>query len=248
MNRLVIFGGTSEGRQLAEELAAPGAELLVSVATAYGAALLPPLPGVTVRAGRLEAPAMAALLRGAALCIDATHPYAVQASANIRRAAAQAGVPYRRLARPASPLPENAVAVPDAAAAAARLAVVPGNLLLATGAKELPCFAALDPQRLFPRVLPAAESIAACTALGIPRANIIAMQGPFSVELELSILHQFSIRAVVTKDGGAAGGFAAKAQAAGLAGALLLVIKRPPETGESYDEILRLCREVLTCR
>ena len=35
---------------------------------------------------------MTALLQGADLCIDATHPYAVEATKNIRAAAARAGV------------------------------------------------------------------------------------------------------------------------------------------------------------
>ena len=48
------------------------------------------------------------------------------------------------------------------------------------GAKELGAFAALEAQRLYARVLPSHEGIAACEAAGIPHRNIIAMQGPFS--------------------------------------------------------------------
>ena len=95
---------------------------------------------------------MTALLRGAALCVDATHPYATEATRNIRAAAAAAGVEYHRLLRPASPLPAGSVVLADAARAAAYLADRPGRVLLATGAKELPAFAALDPVRLYPRV------------------------------------------------------------------------------------------------
>lgn len=52
--------------------------------------------------------------------------------------------------------------------AARLLAGQEGNILLATGAKELPAFAALEPARLFPRVLPSEESVAACRRAGIP--------------------------------------------------------------------------------
>ena len=50
---------------------------------------------------------------------------------------------------------------------------------------------------------------------------------------------------VVTKDGGSAGGFAEKAQAAAQSGAALVVLRRPEECGETAEEILQRCRELL---
>ena len=88
--------------------------------------------------------------------------------------------------------------------AAEALAAKEGNLLLATGAKELAQFAAIPPERLYPRVLPTLESITACEAANIPHRNIIAMQGPFSFALNQAMMEQFHIRWLVTKDGGAA--------------------------------------------
>ncbi len=118
---------------------------------------------------------MAALLQGAALCVDATHPYAAEATRNIRAAAAAAGVEYHRLLRPASPLPAGSVVLQTAAQAAAYLAGRPGNILLATGAKELPAFAALWTRRGFTRaccrrwrVLPPARQRASRTAISLP--------------------------------------------------------------------------------
>ena len=188
---------------------------------------------------------MTALLRGAALCVDATHPYAAEATRNIRAAAAAAGVEYHRLLRPASPLPAGSVVLADAARAAAYLADRPGRVLLATGAKELPAFAALDPARLYPRVLPTLAGIAACEAAGVPHRNILAMQGPFTRELNAALLHQFHIDYMVTKDGGAAGGFAEKAEAAARCGVQLIVLRRPDDAGETADTILQRCRELL---
>ena len=184
-------------------------------------------------------------LKGAALCIDATHPYAVEATKNIKAAAEKAGVGYLRLLRPASPLPENCLVFESAKQAAEALAAEEGNLLLATGAKELTQFAAIPPQRLYPRVLPTLESIAACEAAGIPHRNIIAMQGPFSYALNRALMEQFAIRFLVTKDGGAAGGFAEKAQAAAQCGVQLIVLRRPEEQGETAETILQRCRELL---
>ena len=241
--RAVVFSGTTEGRALSKQLGALGADVLVSVATDLGAEEQGSAPGVTVRAGRLEPEEMTALLQGADLCIDATHPYAVEATKNIRAAAARAGVEYHRLLRAPSPLPEGALVFAGAAEAARELARTEGNVLLTTGAKELGAFSPIAPERCYPRVLPTREGIAACEAAGVPHRNIIAMQGPFSRALNEALIQQFEIRWLVTKDGGAAGGFAEKVQAAQSTGAQLVVLRRPPEQGQTAQEILNLCKE-----
>ena len=243
--KAVVFSGTTEGRRFSQKLAALGAKVTVCVATPLGAEEQGEMAGITVHAGRLQPDAMAALLAGADLCIDATHPYAVDATKNIRVAAAQAGVEYHRLLRAQSPLPEGCAVFETAAQAAEYLAGQDGNVLLATGAKELSAFASLDPARLYPRVLPTPEGIAACEAAQIPHKNIIAMQGPFSLALNVALMEQFHIRYLVTKDGGAAGGFAEKVQAAAKTGAQLVVLRRPPEVGETEDELFTHCQEML---
>lgn len=83
---IVIFSGTSDGRALSRALAALGAAVTVCVATDYGREEQGEAPGITVHSGRMDVTAMAACLQGAALCIDATHPYATQATEHIRAA------------------------------------------------------------------------------------------------------------------------------------------------------------------
>lgn len=243
--KLVIFSGTTEGREFSRAAAALGAAVTVCVATDLGAEEQGSAPGVTVHAGRLDADEMAALLRDAALCVDATHPYATEATRNIRAAAGMAGVEYHRLLRRASELPAGSVVLPGAGEAAAYLADKAGRILLTTGAKELPAFAALDPARLYPRVLPTLAGITACEAAGVPHRNIIAMQGPFTLGLNVALMQQFEIDYLVTKDGGAQGGFAEKAEAAAQCGAQLIVLRRPDEQGETAETILQRCRELL---
>ena len=89
--RAVVFSGTTEGRTFSRALAALGAAVTVCVATDLGAEEQGRADGITVRAGRLDAGEMAAVLQGAALCVDATHPYATEATRNIRAAAAAGG-------------------------------------------------------------------------------------------------------------------------------------------------------------
>lgn len=230
--KLLLFAGTADGRALAESLATLPIELHVSVATAYGADTLP--AAVIPSVGRLDHDAIRDRLQreGFALAIDATHPYAAAASDNIRRAAAETGIPCLRLSRPSSDLAGCRIAA-DAPAAAALASSLPGNILLATGSKDLAAFTAISDyrERVYPRILPDAATIGECLRLGFHRSRIIAMQGPFSLDLNRALLRQFRIGVMITKDGGSEGGFPEKLQAAKEENTELVVIARPPEEG-----------------
>ena len=154
-------------------------------------------------------------------------------------------VPLLRLLRPASPI-EGTVQVPSCRAAAEFLADRPGSVLLTTGAKELAAFESLDKGRLYARVLPTHQGLSVCEALGIPHSHILALQGPFSQKLNEAMLEQYKIRWMVTKDGGTAGGFGEKLAAARTAGVGLVLVGRPPDEGDSFEEILADIKERLT--
>ena len=98
--KLVIFAGTSEGRTLCTRLSQAGMQATVCVATEYGKEVMPELPGITVHTGRMTAEEMADFLRETQLVVDATHPYAVEVSKNIRQACEMANCRYIRLLRP----------------------------------------------------------------------------------------------------------------------------------------------------
>ena len=242
--KIVIFGGTSEGRRLSHALADAGAEVVVSVVSDYGAEEQGSHPRIRIRTGPLRAEEKLQLLEGAALCVDATHPYASHVTISVRQACEEADIPCLRLQRAPSQTGDAPV-LDSAAEAAAFLTGQKGNILLTTGVKELPAFTVLEPERLYPRVLPSRESIAACEAAGIPRRNIIAMQGPFSEEMNTATIRQYNIRWLVTKDGGIPGGFPEKAAAARETGAKLLILRRPDDSGCDYSAILNQCLALL---
>ena len=226
--KLVIFSGTSEGHSLCRFVSACGGCANVFVATNYGAAVMQPMHGITVHEGRLDADAMAAALDADTLVVDATHPYAALVSENLRAACAQTGAQYERLLRPALD-GGDVVTVPDTAAAVEWLNAHPGRALLTTGSKELAAFALVEgyQERLAARVLPSASVLEQCAALGFAGAQIVAMQGPFSHEMNIALLRQTRADILVTKNTGAAGGFAEKLSAAREVGATVLVIDRP---------------------
>lgn len=250
---IVVFGGTAEGRELALALCrrCPGREVWVSVATGCGRELLEQgrPENLRLREGRLDREGMAGFFRqgGFAAAVDATHPYAREVSQNLRLACREAGLPCLGLRREATPLPGCRVAE-DIRGAAAVCRELPGNILLATGAKELPAFCRElgTPERVFPRVLPVEESLRQCRRAGIPARQIVAMMGPFSRGLNLALMEQLSIAVLVTKDGGAAGGMPEKLDAAREHGAEVVVIRRPPqEEGLTQEEMIARLAEIL---
>ena len=83
----------------------------------------------------------------------------------------------------------------------------------------------------------------ACEAAGIPHRNIIAVQGPFSEELNKAVIREYEIDVMITKDSGTAGGFPEKISAAKDCQIPVIVIARPEEEGLSFEEILAVCRE-----
>lgn len=242
---IAVFAGTTEGRRLVEHLSACGVQTTAFVATSYGASLIAGLPSVRVREGRLDAGEMAIAIAGCARAVDATHPFAERAHAEIREAARRAGVGHIRLARPVVPRHPGARYVADASAAAAAAAVGEGSVLVTTGSKELASFAGHDAlrDRLYPRVLPDEAVIAQVRALGIPRSHIIAMQGPFSFEFDVALLRMIGAAWLVTKESGAAGGQDSKIDAALAVGAVPVVIERPPEPADAMD-FDRVCVEL----
>lgn len=244
MYKLCVFAGTAEGRALAEFLADQPVQTLVCVATAYGQTLLPE-GQLEVMTGRLDEAQMQALFarRGFDLVVDATHPYAQAVTQNIRQACDDTRTPYLRLLRPEGEAAEDGVYVEDAAAAAAFLDTVEGNILLTTGSKELQAFAGIRDfgSRVYARVLPMAESLRLCQEAGLAPAHILAMQGPFTKEMNLAMLRMTHSRYLVTKASGTTGGFPEKVEAAREAGARLVCIGRPPQVaGLDWDQTVQL--------
>ena len=241
---ILLFGGTGEGRELAQWLLEQKIPALVCVATEYGETLLP--PGAASHVGRMDRGEMEQLMHSRPFThvVDATHPYAVEVTANIRAAAEAAGLPCLRLVRQ-SDGEDLCHKAADMAGAADMLEQLPGHVLLTTGSKELDAFARPGlVERCYPRVLPMADSLDRCLKLGFPPRNIICMQGPFSKELNVALLRQYRIKTLVTKDTGGYGGFREKAAAAREAGCALLVVERPSrETGLTLEELQTALKE-----
>ena len=245
---VIIFAGTTEGRTISEYLASCKVPVTACVATEYGETLLTENEYLKVHAGRMDQEEIAAFIRekGAELVIDATHPYAAVVSENVAAACEREQVDYVRLIRGSSAESvDQAVLVGSVDEAVEYLKKTEGNILATTGSKELFKYTQIPgfEKRVFARVLSTGEVAAACEKLGFVGKNLICMQGPFSEELNIAMLHQFDCKYLVTKETGKAGGFEEKLHAAKAAGATLVLVGRPPEQkGYSYDEVLEMMR------
>ncbi len=246
--QVIIFAGTTEGRTISEYLASCKVPVTACVATEYGETLLTENEYLKVHAGRMDQEEIAAFIRekGAELVIDATHPYAAVVSENVAAACEREQVDYVRLIRGSSAESvDQAVLVGSVDEAVEYLKKTEGNILATTGSKELFKYTQIPgfEKRVFARVLSTGEVAAACEKLGFVGKNLICMQGPFSEELNIAMLHQFDCKYLVTKETGKAGGFEEKLHAAKAAGATLVLVGRPPEQkGYSYDEVLEMMR------
>lgn len=246
MSRILVFAGTTEGRKIAEKISLAGVSALVCVATEYGLQAMPDLEGIEVRQGRLTESQMEELMESEDfICVvDATHPYATIASDNIKAAAETTLLQYLRLKRETGNSTDYTKPgvhyFDDNESCAIALEGTRGNVLLTIGSKELPIYTRRGSLkgRLIARVLPGSESMKACESLGLGGRDIIAMQGPFSKEMNVAQINDYRVSVLVTKMTGQAGGFFEKALAADEAGISLFVVGNPDATeGMSFDNV-----------
>lgn len=265
--RIGLFAGTTEGRILAEYLAGTDLETDVFVATEYGREELSQVQGekLVVFDGRMDEREMEArfLERTYDLVLDATHPYAANVTENIRAACEKTGTKFLRVLRDggsqffkasknraagesaARTEDSGPVYVESAEDAVRFLAGTEGNVFVTTGSKELAAFCELPgwEKRVYARVLSLAKVVEECAALGFQGSHLIAMQGPFSEELNTAMLKSVKAAWMVTKESGRAGGFEEKKNAALRLGVGLVIIGRPAEEGISLSAAFKYLEE-----
>lgn len=255
MKNILIFSGTTEGRMCSEMLESKKISHTVSVATEYGEMVMKKSSLVTVLQGRLNKNEMSDVLceRNIQIVIDATHPYAVKVTETIRECVDElvkknVDIAYLRLERNIDK-EEGTLSFDDNEECADALKKISGNILLTTGSKELAVYCKCEElrNRLYVRVLPGMESLDICKKQGLLPKQIIALQGPFSTELNLAFIRQYDIACMVSKAGGRAGGFIEKKEACQKAGIPLYVVQKKDTDGEKIknenSSIEKSCKE-----
>lgn len=197
--RVLILGGTGEAAELAAQAATiSGVEVIISLA------------------GRTRQAAMSSPLRiggfgGVAglrdylqeqeidLLIDATHPFAAQISCHAAQAADDCGIPRLMLLRPAWEMMrgDNWIEVESNEAAARVLPGLAQRVFLTIGRQELANYAHLKQLWFLMRMIepPLPDT-------PVPPGKLLLERGAFSLESERSLLGEYDIGAIVSKNSG----------------------------------------------
>lgn len=244
MSDVLIFAGTSEGKEIALELASYSIPVDVCVATEYGKEVLPDSPFIQVFEGRMNLDQMKAFYKehGTKIIIDATHPHAKLVSQTIQKST---NLPVLRYTRS---LPERDVYctyVSSVEECIETLKTTSGMIFLSTGSKDLHLFAKEYKERIVVRTLPSVDSLQLCKEAGIEGKQIIAMQGPFSKDMNVLQLKEKKASILVMKESGKTGGQDTKIEAAKELGIPCIVIASPQEKSLSKKEVLdSVCKVV----
>lgn len=221
---VLILGGTTEGRRLAETLHADGTVRVTS--SLAGRVATPRMPPGEVRVGGFGgAEGLTRWLRehDVGAVIDATHPFAGTISFNAALAAAEAHVPLLALRRPGWAPADGDDWHPAGSLeeAADRAATLGSRVFLTTGRMGLASFAHISDAWFLVRSVDPPEG--ACP----PRMDVLLGRGPFTLDGERQLLRRHRIDVLVTKDSGGAA-TAPKLTAAREAGVPVVIVRRPP--------------------
>lgn len=222
-NKILILGGTSEGRKLADLITEAGLDVVTSLA---GRVKRPRLPRGEVRIGGFGGPQrMGRYLMESSvdLVIDATHPFAERISASALEASTSTGTPLLRLNRPQWTPGEgdNWLSVSSAEEAARLVQERFKRPLLTIGRQQLSAFAGDARSSYLIRCVEPPDG-------KLPRRYLLMFdRGPFDFDSEHSLLRRHRIDVVVTKNSGG-DATAAKLEAARSLHIPVIMIERPP--------------------
>jgi len=245
---ILFLAGTSDARELALKMQKAGFRVLATVVTESAAKSLED-EGIATKVGRLTAADITSLIieKGFQAVVDASHPFAEEASKNALQGAQEVNVPYIRYERESRRYQQDKlILVSDYAEAAKLAATKKGVIMLTTGSKTLEIFAkelvGLENTRLIARMLPRIDNMEKCAELGVEQKNIVAIQGPFSKELNKALYRQYGVTLMITKESGKVGSVDEKLEAALECDIETIMIARPnvnyQNVHSSYDLVI----------
>ncbi|AFL53916.1 precorrin-6A reductase CobK [Sinorhizobium fredii USDA 257] len=245
--RILILGGTTEARQLAERLAGYRRyDAAISLAGRTADPRPQPLPTRIGGFGGAEGLAVFLELEKVSLLVDATHPFAARMSHNAATAAAATGVPLLGLRRPAweAQPGDRWTRVVSVAEAVSALGAAPRRVFLAIGRQEAFHFEKA-PQHSY--VVRSVDPVT--PPLNLPEATAILAHGPFAEADELELLGKHAIDVIVAKNSGGTATYG-KVAAARKLGLEVVMVERhkPAEVPTVYtcDEALERIHQRLS--
>lgn len=241
-----VIGGTKDSRDFLEKFASADKNIIVSTATEYGGKLLEGLP-VKVISEKLPLETMRVFIEKNSIdiIVDMSHPYAFEVSKNAMRAAEEFSIPYYRFER------EEIHIIPDRFSEFENIDDLvkycdglEGNILVTLGSNNIEHFAEVkELKKFYFRILPKWDMVKKCEDNGILPKNIIAMQGPFSLNMNKAMIEQLNIKYLVTKKGGDTGGEKEKIDACNEKEIEVILLDKPkiqyPNCYNNIDELIK---------
>lgn len=253
---VLLLSGTGEGREITARLSKEGYKLITISSTEYGCkqALLDGSQEAV--AGELDRKDLASLLeqKDVKVVVDFSHPFPGRTSKLVKEVCDQRGIPHLQYLREEIALPDNPLIYPvfSWAEAAHKAAGLGDTIFLTTGSNNLEVLLESIKKkslRIVVRVLPEHRIVKKCQDLGFAPRDIVAMQGPFSKEMNRATFKSYNASVIVTKDSGKAGGIDTKISAAMSLNIPVVVIKRDKAGSgikvRSYEEVLKMLESVL---
>jgi precorrin-6A/cobalt-precorrin-6A reductase len=190
------------------------------------------------------------------LILDASPPSSSVKLAPLRQWCEQQSIPYLRLERPETVIPDSLLIYPVYTWEEALLQLeqqvgamheAKGRIVtifVTTGSYQMESIvqsAFARYARLVVRVLPEGRLVQKCQDMGIPPRDIIAMQGQFSKEINKALFKSYGADILLTRDSGSAGGTDTKISAALELGIEIVLVKRTKSrTGLTVNNIKEL--------
>ena len=239
-----IIGGTKDSRDFLESVSQKRRDIVVSTATAYGGKLLEGL-GVEVHTKAMNVIEMKEFVeKFSVTCIvDMSHPYAYEVSQNAIQVAEELKLEYYRFERKLLEcFAKNYKIFSSIEEILGYLEQKTGNILVTLGSNLLPKFKLFSRKKdCYFRMLPKWDMVKKAEEQEILPKQILAMQGRFSKEMNVAMIHQYEIQYLITKRSGDTGGEREKREAADETGVEILYLDRPqiiyPDVSEDWKEI-----------
>lgn len=248
---ILVLSGTKDGRMIIDKLIRNNFKVLATTATEYGGSLIDQDMNITVISQRLTQSEIEGIIvdKKIKCVIDATHPYAKQISENAINSCNNKSITYLRYERKSTKI-DNVNRFKTYEEAIRFLNTTQGNILLTTGSNNIRCFSAINRrERIYARVLPTIDALSKCREIGLIPKQILALQGPFSIELNKAIIREYDIKHIVTKDSGTIGGTNEKVVAATDMGINIVLIERPEidyiNTFNDIDTLISYIQETI---
>ena len=241
MNRILIFGGTSEGRILSEMCSKNNIKADISVATQSGAEFLSKSGSVKIIVGRKNFNDIKSLIENNfyRLVVDATHPYAVEITENVQKACADTDTELVRVVREkSSNYPETAEFFSNIDEIVEYLNSHSGNVLNTLGRKSLEKLREVNNfrERIWVRAIPSDNIAEYCKNLGYDVKKLILKMGASDFDENVTHIKKSGAEILLTKDSAGAGGFPEKMKAVEECGVKAVILKRPCENGLNLQQ------------